>query len=170
MPLISFWVFSLHCYYLVQIHTGLSEEEKINLCCGLNYEKLSSEACNHLAQNKKFPSELAVHALFSRQCKLKSLLQETNQTNYFIDSPCSFVDIDTEGKKDEACEQIVLYAGKLDLLPENEKLKTHLKGMQGRVLELEKVCRKMQTQMTKIMKSRLSSHNNARSIPRLCSW
>ncbi|THG20520.1 BTB/POZ domain-containing protein At3g22104-like isoform X2 [Camellia sinensis] len=153
----------------LEVHARLTEEEQIKLCCGLNYEKLSSEVCNRLAQNEKFPSKLAIQALFSQQCKLKSLLTETNQTKPFIDSPLSFVDIDTKGKEDESCEQIVVYAGKLDLSAENEKLRAHLQGMQWRVLELEKDCRKMQSQMTKIMKSRLSSHSNAKSLPRLCS-
>ncbi|KAF5950109.1 hypothetical protein HYC85_012102 [Camellia sinensis] len=141
----------------LEVHAGLSEEEKINVCYGLNYEKLSPEAFNHLAQNEKFPSKSAAQALISQHGKLKSLLPVTDQSKSFIDSPCSSVDIDTEGRKDDACEQVVLYAGKLDLSAENEKLRSHLQGMQWRVLELEKACKKMQTQMTKIMKSRLSS-------------
>jgi len=76
------------------------------------------------------------------------------------------VETENSGNKDQ---QIVLYAGKLDLSIENEKLKEHLQGMQWRVLELEKVCRKIQNQMAKMLKSRISSHNNARSLPRLCS-
>ncbi|XP_057488309.1 BTB/POZ domain-containing protein At3g22104-like [Actinidia eriantha] len=153
----------------LEVHPWLSEEEKMNLCCGLQYEKLSSEACQNLAQNKKFPSKSAVQALISQHCKLRSLLQETNQTKPFFDSPCSSIDINMEGKKDETCEQIVLYAGKLDLSAENEKLRAHLQGMQWRVFELEKIYKKMQTQMTKIMKSRLSVHSSARSLPKLCS-
>ncbi|CAK9161374.1 unnamed protein product [Ilex paraguariensis] len=153
----------------LEVHADLSDEEKIRICCGLNYEKLSLEACNHLAQNPKFPSKSANHALLTQQSKLKSLLQDTNQQKPFKDSPCSFVETENKEKKDEACEQIVLYAGKLDLSTENEKLRAHLQGMQWRVLELEKVCRKMQSQMAKMMKSRLSSRNNARSVSRLCS-
>ncbi|KAL6975735.1 hypothetical protein U1Q18_024529 [Sarracenia purpurea var. burkii] len=154
----------------LEVHAGLSEEEKVNVCCGLNYEKLSSEACKHLAQNMKFPSKSAVQALTSQQCKFKTLLRETHQSNSSIDLPCSFVDNDIKGKKDEAGEQIVLHAGVPDdLLAENEKLGAHLQGMQCRALELEKLCRKMQTQMTKIMNSKLSSHSSARSLPRLCS-
>ncbi|CAN4103430.1 unnamed protein product [Withania somnifera] len=147
----------------LEIHSGLSEEEKIKVCSGLNYEKLSSEACRHLAQNKKFPSKSAGHALITQQEKLKSLLEETNQVSPSLVSPCSFVETENPD------QQIVLYAGKLDLSTENEKLKEHLQGMQWRVLELEKVCRKMQNQMAKMLRSRVSSHNSARSLPRLCS-
>ncbi|XP_059283052.1 BTB/POZ domain-containing protein At3g22104 isoform X1 [Lycium ferocissimum] len=150
----------------LEVHSGISEEEKLKVCSGLNYEKLSSEACSHLAQNKKFPSKSAGQALISQQVKLKSLLQETNQSSPYLDSPCSFMETENMSTEDQ---QIVLYAGKLDLSTENEKLKEHLQGMQWRVLELEKVCRKMQNQMAKMLKSRVSSQNNARSLPRLCS-
>ncbi|KAM3301668.1 BTB/POZ domain-containing protein isoform X1 [Capsicum chacoense] len=150
----------------LEVHSGLSEEEKMKVCSGLSYEKLSSGACRHLAQNKKFPLKSAGKALITQQVKLKNLLQETNQASPYLDSPCSFVDTENPGNEDQ---QIVLYAGKLDLSTENEKLKEHLQGMQWRVLELEKACRKMQNQMAKMLKSRVSSHNSARSLPRLCS-
>ncbi|KAL0444142.1 UNVERIFIED_CONTAM: BTB/POZ domain-containing protein [Sesamum latifolium] len=133
----------------LEVHSGLSDEQKMKVCSGLNYEKLSPEAFDHLAQNANFPSISTAQALVSQQRKLKSLLQDAN-----------------EG---ESSKQIVLYAKKFSLSDENEKLKAHLQGMQWRVLELEKVCSKMQIQMTKMMKSRMSSHSTAKSVPRLCS-
>lgn len=152
------------------MHTGLSEAEKIKICCALNYEKLSAEVCLHLSQNKKFPSKTAVQALMSQQVKLQSLLKVTDKTKRYTDSPSGVAEIgDREKKTELASEQIVLYAGKLDLSTDNENLRAHLRGMQWRVMELEKVCMKMQTQMTKIMKSRLSRHSSPRSLPRLCS-
>ncbi|KAL2547855.1 BTB/POZ domain-containing protein [Forsythia ovata] len=152
----------------LEVHSGLSEEEKTRVCRGLDYEKLSSDALNHLAQNKKFPSKSAVEALNFQQCRLKNLLQRTNQPNNFTNSPV-FHKTGSMEKKDEPREQIVLYAGKLDFSTENERIRAHIQGMQWRVLELEKICKKMQIQMTKIMKSRLSNHSNAKSVPRLCS-
>ncbi|OMO99922.1 hypothetical protein COLO4_13034 [Corchorus olitorius] len=154
----------------LEVHAGLSEEEKVKICCALNYEKLSTEACIHLSKNAKFPSKSAVQALISQQMKLKNLLQGTNSTKLYSDSPCNFAESRGKGKKDEASEQVVLYSGRLDnISSDNEKLKAHLQGMQWRVMELEKVCKKMQTQMAKIMKSKVSSHSPARSLPRLCS-
>ncbi|XP_058210686.1 BTB/POZ domain-containing protein At3g22104-like isoform X2 [Rhododendron vialii] len=153
----------------LEVHAALSEEEKVNVCYGLNYEKLSSEVYKHLTQNKKFPSKSAVQTLISPQCNLKSLRGGTDHREPFIDSSRSFAEIDIKGKKDEACEQIVLYARKLDLPAENEKLRANLQGMQWRVAELEKLRAKMQNQMTKMLKSRSSSHRNGRSLPRLCS-
>ncbi|XP_010241011.1 PREDICTED: BTB/POZ domain-containing protein At3g22104-like isoform X2 [Nelumbo nucifera] len=153
----------------LEVHAGLSEEERMKICCALNYEKLSSEACKHLAQNKKFPSRTAVQALIAQQSKLKSILQDMNHFKSLGDPPYGYNEKGSKGKKYEDDDQVVLYARKLDLSTENEKLKAHLQGMQWRVMKLEKVCRKMQTQMAKIMKSRLSSSSNARSLPRLCS-
>lgn len=147
----------------------MSEEEALRVCSGLNYEKLSSEVCNSLTRNPKFPSKSAVQALISQQFKLRNLLQDTtNPAKDFSVSPSSPCN-SRKGKKDESCEQIVLYAGKLDLTTENENLKAHLQGMQWRVLELEKVCQKMQIQMGKMMKSKLTTQNSAKSLPRLCS-
>lgn len=152
-----------------QVHAGLSEEEKMKICCTLNYDKLSSEACMHLAQNTKFPSKTTVQALISQQSKLKNLLHETNHSRSFTDSPCSISSNGSRGAKDDSQEQIVLYAGKLDISADNERLRARLQGMQWRVMELEKACRKMQTQMAKIMKSKTTSHSNAISLPKLCS-
>lgn len=150
-----------------QVHPGLSEEEKMKLCCALNYEKLSPESHKHLSENKKFPSKTTIQALISKQCKLKSLLQITNDPQLPVaDSPC----VGSRGKaKDEDSDQIVIYAGEPDPVADNERLRAHLQGMQCRVMELEKVCRKMQAQMTKILKSKAATHSSARSLPRLCS-
>ncbi|KAE8662214.1 scarecrow-like protein 32-like [Hibiscus syriacus] len=134
----------------LEVHTGLCEEERIKICCALNYEKLSTDACIHLSQNAKFGSKSAVQALASRQLKLKNFLQGTNHT----DSSCKF----TENEK-------------LDISADNEKLREHLQGMQSRVMELEKVCTKMQNQMAKFMKSKEAAahtHTTTRSMPRFC--
>lgn len=146
----------------MQVHSSLSEEQKIKVCYGLNYEKLSPDAFNHLSRNPKFPSKSAVQAVICQQQKLKSLLQDTNHAVAFTGPPT------TPTSPDEGSKQIVLYAKKFNLTDENEKLKAHLQGMQWRVVELEKVCRKMQVQMTKMMKSRMSRHS-AKSVPKLCS-
>ncbi|PON48544.1 Voltage dependent potassium channel [Parasponia andersonii] len=153
----------------LEVHSRLSEEEKMKICSALNHEKLSAEACIHLSQNTKFPSKSAVQALISQQFKLKSLLHATSNTKSCNGSPCRAIEVGNETKKDESEEQVVLYAGKLDLPSDNKNLRAHLQGMQWRVMELEKVCRKMQIQMAKIMKSRAPSQSHTRSLPRLCS-
>ncbi|KAG4115958.1 hypothetical protein ERO13_D12G139450v2 [Gossypium hirsutum] len=153
----------------LEVHAGLSDEEKMKICCALNYEKLSTEAGIHLSQNAKFPSKSAVQALISQQLKLKNLLQGTNNTKLYTNSPCIFIETKGKAKKDEACEP-TLYSERLDISVDNEKLREHLQGMQCRVMELEKVCKKMQSEMAKIMKSKAAAHSSsARSLPRLCS-
>ena len=139
------------------------------MCCGLNYDKLSPQACLHLSQNTKFPSKSAVQALISQQSKLKNLLHATPSTTPFNGSPCCSSGATQEGNKDKSSDQVVLYAGNFDLSADNEKLKAHLRGMQCRVMELEKICRKMQTQMAKITKSKVSANSYSRSLPKLCS-
>ncbi|KAF5741461.1 BTB/POZ domain-containing protein [Tripterygium wilfordii] len=154
----------------LEVHARLSEEGKNTICFALNYDKLSSEACVHLSQNTRFPSKLAVQALKSQQLKLKSLIQNTNNPKSYTDSPCQFKEIRNKEEKDEASEQIVLYSRKLDYSTDDkEQLREHIQGMQLRVIELEKVCRKMQTRMSKNAKSKTPSHGTARSLPRLCS-
>ncbi|KAJ7981349.1 BTB/POZ domain-containing protein [Quillaja saponaria] len=154
----------------LEVHAGLSEAEKLKICCGLNYEKLSAEVCILLSQNKKFPSKSAARALISQQFKLKSLLHGTPSSKSFTDSPYSpNIDVRNREKKDKTSEQVLMYSGKLDPSADNEKLRAHLQGMQCRVMELEKVCRKMQRKMEKITKSKVSRHSHARSLPKLCS-
>ncbi|KAK1260261.1 BTB/POZ domain-containing protein [Acorus gramineus] len=142
-----------------EVHSGLSEEEKTKICSALNYEKLSSDACKHLAQNAKFPPKTVNQAIFSQQTKLKNLLKDTD-----IFSSLSRK-VGVKGQEENEGDQIVLYAKKLDLSKENEELKANLQQMQWRVIELEKICKKMHTQMTKMKKKSCPS----RSLPKLCS-
>ncbi|KAK9084953.1 hypothetical protein Sjap_025364 [Stephania japonica] len=153
----------------LEVHSGLSEEEKMKICCTLNYEKLSSEVCIQLTQNPKFPSKTAVQVLISQKSKLKNLLLQTNQFKGFADSPCNCNEKQNKADPEQSSEQIVLYAKNLDDSAENQKIKAHLQGMQWRVMELEKICKKMQAQMEKIMKSKVSSSSTTRALPRLCS-
>ncbi|KAI3440680.1 NPH3 domain-containing protein [Psidium guajava] len=150
----------------MEVHAGLSEGEKIKMCRALNYRKLSAEARKHLSENSKFPSKIITQALNSQEFELKSLIRVSSNPSAFTSSPCS---LSGNIKKDEAGEQIVLYAGDLDLSTDDVRLRAQLQGMQSRVTELEKLCRKMQTQMAKVLRSRVSSSQKSRSLPRLCS-
>lgn len=155
----------------LEVHPQLSKDERIKICCGLNYEKLSPQACLHLSKNTKFPSKSAVQALISQQSKLKNLLLTTATpiSTPYNDSLCGSSGSSQKGKKEKSNEQVVLYAGNFDIQPANEKMKEHLQGMQWRVMELEKVCKKMQTQMAKMTKSKASGYSYGKSLPKLCS-
>ncbi|CAL5072275.1 unnamed protein product [Urochloa decumbens] len=160
-----------------QVHRSLTDEEKMKICRGLSYEKLSPECCKYLARNGGFPTRAAVQALASQHTVLKSLvLRDPAQLKPVAPSPPP-----STGKRREACRhddgvgaggendgQVILYAGRLDLTLENQNLRSLLDGMHWRVIELEKVCSRMKTQMTK-MKARRGAGRTARSLPRMCS-
>lgn len=146
------------------MHGGLSEEERLKICCVLNYEKLSSEACLHLSQNTKFPSKSALQALIVQQSKLKSLLLGTPSPILSRSSS----DVGSRGNRITS-DQVVLYSGKFDVPIQNEKITSDLQGMHWRVKELENILRKMQSQMAKITRSRVAGHSFSRSLPKLCS-
>ncbi|XP_073155791.1 BTB/POZ domain-containing protein At3g22104 isoform X2 [Henckelia pumila] len=180
--------YALNLYF--EVHSDLSEEQKMEVCFGLNYEKLSSEAFNHLSQNTKFPPKSTIHALFSQQCKLKGSPQGTSPAAFtdpqqrkskgllqdtipatFTDSPFTSFEAPRKGMKDDCSDQqIVLYAKKLDSPDDSKKIKAHLQGMHWRAMELEKDCRNMQIQMEQMAKSRFPSHAKAKSIPKHCSY
>ncbi|KZV15136.1 BTB/POZ domain-containing protein-like [Dorcoceras hygrometricum] len=161
--------YALNLYF--EVHSGLSEEQKMEVCFGLNYEKLSPEAVNHLSRNTKFPSKSAIHALFSQQCKSKRLLQDTNPAP-LTDSPLTTLETSRKGTRDDSADQqIVLCVKKLDGSDENKKIRAHLQGMHWRVMELENDCRNMQIQMEQMVKSGFPNHAKAKSgVPKLCSY
>ncbi|CAN6457917.1 unnamed protein product [Victoria cruziana] len=153
----------------LEVHSGLSEQEKVKVCRVLNHEKLSVEVCKHITQNSKIPSRSAIQAVISQQSKLKTLLEGYEHSPFDINAPLSCKSDISKSTRRGADDQIVVLAKRIDLSMENEKLKAHLQGMQWKVIELEKMCRKMQNQMSKMMmKNKASSHGNAR-LPRLCS-
>ena len=157
-----------------QVHGRLTDDEKMKICKGINYEKLSPECCKHLATNTGFPTRAAVQALASQHTVLKGIIRHSGPLK-----PASPTQAPATGKYqhpdsynyidgDDSNGQVVLYASRLDLSLENQNLKSLLDGMHWRVMELEKVCSRMKTQMTK-MKSSRRGGATARSLPRMCS-
>ncbi|XP_059635793.1 BTB/POZ domain-containing protein At3g22104-like [Cornus florida] len=135
----------------LEVHCSLCEEEKITLCSSLNYGKLSPETLKHLAQNSNFPESMVVTAIVSRKSKLESLLQDTLHLKTLSDSLLHYNKKGNEVKNGDA-EEILLYVNTLGLSTENEKqIGAHIQGMQWGVMELKKVCRKMQPQMANTM-------------------
>ncbi|KAK3127302.1 hypothetical protein QOZ80_7AG0571150 [Eleusine coracana subsp. coracana] len=158
-----------------QVHARLTDDDKMKICRGLVYEKLSPECCKHLARNAAFPTRAAVQALASQHTALKSLvLRDSGELKPV--SPPPFAGKhhhrrDGYGGEDDD-GQVILYAGRLDLTLENQNLRSLLDGMHWRVMELEKVCSRMKAQMTKMKatnRHRRSSTCTARSLPRMCS-
>ncbi|KAG8081576.1 hypothetical protein GUJ93_ZPchr0209g38055 [Zizania palustris] len=156
-----------------QVHTRLTDEEKMKICKGINYEKLSPECCKHLARNTSFPTRAAVQALASQHTVLKNLLRGVPDQQLKPVATTSD-DGDDHGDLGGGADQVVLYARRLDLSLESQNLKSLLDGMHWRVMELEKVCSRMKTQMSKMKSTRRGAaaggrRATARSLPRMCS-
>ncbi|KAL6198012.1 hypothetical protein ACLB2K_027804 [Fragaria x ananassa] len=134
-------------------HTGLYEQEKLNICCALNYKKLSAR---HLKQayRTKFPSRRAVEAFKRQQSNLRSLLQEVCYMR-------------TKDKKEEI-ESILHDTYSLDLPTEAQKLREDSQSMPSKTLELRKAFETAHIQVTNGIKSRLPFWaNNTRYLPKL---
>lgn len=137
----------------LESHPSLSFEERSRLCRCLNYEKLSLEACKDLAKNPKVPPRITVQALMSQQSYVPP-------AEDFLPAQV------TKGSPATSDRQIVVY-GRVDtesVEEENHDMRMNLQRMQWRVNELEKVCKQMKGQMSKIVRHPSSS----RSLPRLC--
>ncbi|KAF8769245.1 hypothetical protein HU200_006753 [Digitaria exilis] len=152
----------------LESHPALSLEERTALCRCLNYEKLTLEACKDLAKNRRIPPGVAVQALASQQCKLQiskptavAARPDPSRTPRRVSrARSSSVDMDGSGGGDE-----------------KELLRLNLQRMQSRVVELERACKEMKGQMSKMAKGSKSfsfgggaacHQTGGRGLPRLC--
>ncbi|OWM63138.1 hypothetical protein CDL15_Pgr008054 [Punica granatum] len=158
-------------------HPSLSFEERSRLCRCLNYEKLSLEACKDLTKNPKIPPRIAVQALMCQH-------QEQQQQNSTEDSCCPMAKespVQTPNSSTMSkYTQLMVYNGggnyvidAESMIPakeeEEEDMKVNLQEMQWRVVELEKVCKQMKGQMSKMVRHPSSSASTPnRALPRLC--
>ncbi|CAK9142635.1 unnamed protein product [Ilex paraguariensis] len=123
----------------LEVHNGLCEEEKIRLCCALNYDKLSPGTLGQLAQNTKFPPIAVVTAIVSQQSKLKKLPKDANHLKTFSDWPVCSNKKGIGAKK--VSEQIFLRAKNYDFPSHCEKLRLQMQGIPWKVVKLEEVCK-----------------------------
>lgn len=79
----SIWS-SWNDFLFLQVHKNLCEEEKIKLCCGLNYDKLSAKSLIHLACNSNFPACAKGTAAVSQHSNYRILMKKT--THHVISS------------------------------------------------------------------------------------
>ncbi|KAJ0963913.1 hypothetical protein J5N97_029035 [Dioscorea zingiberensis] len=128
-------------------HPALSSDDRAKACRCLNYEKLTLEACKDLAKNPRIPPRVAMQALVAQQSKLQC------------------------GTPRKVVERVSSENSAMD---EKEALRLNLERMQCRVKELEKVCRDMKGEMSKMVKNNNNklinspSHYSSRGLPRLC--
>lgn len=153
-----------------QSHPTLSFEERSRLCRCLNYEKLSLEACKELAKNPKIPPRVAIQALISQQSK-------PTREELVHGSPSSTASA-SDHSHFNSKSQMVLYSNggvgvNKESFAEESSLDTklNLQRMQWRVVELEKLCREMKSQMSRMVKNNVwsgSTPTHGRALPRLC--
>ncbi|EHA8589219.1 BTB/POZ domain-containing protein [Cocos nucifera] len=144
----------------LESHPKLSIEERMRLCQCLNYEKLTLETCKDLAKNKRIPPGVAVQALAAQQSKLrrKTIIMDRLDT-----AASQRLVMRTAGAEAERAS--------LESLDDKDVLRLNLHRVQNRVMELEKECREMKGQMSKMVKTKAinsSCHYSSRGMPRLC--
>ncbi|XP_009612434.1 BTB/POZ domain-containing protein At3g19850 isoform X1 [Nicotiana tomentosiformis] len=147
----------------LESHPTLSLEERSRLCRCLNYEKLSLEACKDLAKNPRISPRIAVQALASQNSSSipttdNNFVKETKVSN-------SQMVLYKKNKSDSSSssDQHILQE------EEHEYMRLNLQKMQWRVVELEKICKDMKGQMSKMVKSGVMvPPAHTRALPRLC--
>lgn len=182
----------------LESHPCLSLEERSRLCRCLNYEKLSLESCKELAKNPRIPPRVAVEALAAQSRRYNS----NNNINNIATATAATKDHEYYSSANyesrivspsKSHNQMVLYNGtggvindikkteeddqeRINISEENiindDEMRINLQRMQWRVLELEKVCRKMKGQMSRMGKTSgrapLISPAHSKALPRLC--
>ncbi|GMJ04483.1 hypothetical protein like AT3G19850 [Hibiscus trionum] len=136
--------------FYLQSHPTLSFEDRSKLCRCLNYEKLSFEASKELAKNPRIPPNISVQALISQQSKVSQngfLYQGTPSGSHGKNSHGHMVVFNDNSMDSSSSEG-------------TEDMKLNLQKMQWRVVELEKACKEMKGQMSKLV-----SHNTGITTP-----
>lgn len=181
----------------LESHPCLSIKERARLCRCLNYNKLSLEACKELAKNPRIPPRVSVAALAAQSRStsysianspaLDPSLVDHDQSHYssYYSNQSHQTMINEQIKSQN---KRVLYSGggpiincnrndttdqdqKINVAEENDEMRLNLQRMQWRVMELEKVCKGMKGQMSRMGKngrSSLISQAQSRALPRLC--
>lgn len=153
----------------LESHPALSLEERSRLCRCLNYEKLSLECCKDLAKNPKIPPRISVQALAS-------------QHSSHVPSSADVLFVNDHGSNSTSKSRSPPIApekpGSFDLDgyetfgDESFDIRQNIQRMQRRVVELEKVCREMKGQMSRMKKGRLMLNAAAvahgEALPRMC--
>ncbi|KAI3812350.1 hypothetical protein L1987_17057 [Smallanthus sonchifolius] len=172
----------------LESHPCLSLEERSRLCRCLNYEKLSLEACKDLAKNPRIPPRIAVQALVSQHSNIPTVYTNDHHQDYYYindhghDTPLTkssrelMVLYNNNGAHDHLHIDSADHSSRASSKYEDKELddgvvKLNLQRMQWRVVELEKVCREMKGQMSRMVKGdrvMLSGSSHGRPLPRLC--
>nr|VDD56899.1 unnamed protein product [Brassica oleracea] len=113
----------------LKVHPNISEVEKKKICSLMNSQKLSQEACAHVAQNKRLPVHIVAKVLHQEQQSLRQVLCDS-------DSPVAPTAIAPESPPPPTLSS---YNNKLSKLNrENQDLKLELLKVKMTLKELER--------------------------------
>lgn len=150
----------------MQSHPTLSFDERSRLCRCLNFHKLTFEASKDLAKNPRIPPNIAVQALISQQSKVPQ-----NEFVFVYHSPIRSSSSSSSKGSDS---HMILFNSSINSEEScsegSEDMKLNLKKMQLRVVELEKACREMKGQMSRMVRHNSSAINPwySSTLPRFC--
>ncbi|CAN4110508.1 unnamed protein product [Withania somnifera] len=113
-------------------HRYLTDWEREEICRVLNCSKMSPEACEHAAQNKKLPVRVMVQILFSVQLKLKDTVAK--RIHGGPDNRLLKLEEEEEDARGTSSS-------------EEEMMKAEMEKMGSKVLELEKECNMMRREI-----------------------
>ena len=125
----------------VQSYPSLSLEKQSRLCRCVNYEKPSLQACKNLAKNPRIPPRIAVQARASKYPNIIITPPPPPKTASTISNTTQMV-----------------WEKEIEIHHHHEDMRLNLQRMQWRVVELEKECRQMKGQMSRMLVT----------TPRLC--
>ncbi|KAF2618286.1 hypothetical protein F2Q68_00041258 [Brassica cretica] len=114
---------------VVQVHPNISEVEKKKICSLMNSQKLSQEACAHVAQNKRLPVHIVAQVLHQEQQSLRQVLCDS-------DSPVAATAIAPESPPPPTLSSYNSELSKLNR--ENQDLKLELLKVKLTLKELER--------------------------------
>lgn len=110
-------------------HSFLTESEREEVCRGLDYHRMSAEACEHAAKNQRLPLRIVVQVLFLVQLQLRDAITKEMQA-----SETKLMQNDVENDERE-------------LLLSKGIVKSEMEKMSNKVVELEKECHMMRKEI-----------------------
>ncbi|KAF3495904.1 hypothetical protein DY000_02055712 [Brassica cretica] len=113
----------------LKVHPNISEVEKKKICSLMNSQKLSQEACAHVAQNKRLPVHIVAQVLHQEQQSLRQVLCDS-------DSPVAATAIAPESPPPPTLSSYNNELSKLNR--ENQDLKLELLKVKLTLKELER--------------------------------
>ncbi|KAL2931217.1 hypothetical protein RDABS01_036627 [Bienertia sinuspersici] len=147
----------------LEVHPRIGEEQKMNICAALNFNKLSTRVLYRLSRNANFPLLAIVKALAHQNPTLKSSVKNQNHLKIFKHLGC-------RGHEGKAClprDEVLVK----ELKKNNDMFRVYLQDMGWTVAELEHIFGKLQSHYVKnnVINPKMCCIRNVKHLPKLCS-